>query len=81
MEPDRNQLKLLTPDELERLQVEACKRWAPTPEVEPVQVAEAKAELDLRQEGLAFHSTGALGASALWDQSTPNSHCSAKVYA
>src|ERR1700751_330457 len=48
MEPDRNQLKLLTPEELERLSVEARKLWAPAPYIEPLQVADAEAELDLR---------------------------------
>jgi hypothetical protein len=31
--------------------------------------------------GLRDCSAGALGASALWDQSTPNSHSSTNVYA
>jgi hypothetical protein len=58
MEPDRKderQLKSLTTDELKRLWVEACKSWAPTPDIEPLEVADVEAELDFRQEGLPFH--------------------------
>jgi hypothetical protein len=58
MEPDRKderQLKSLTTDELKRLWVEACKSWAPTPDIEPPEVADVEAELDFRQEGLPFH--------------------------
>ena len=52
---DERQLKSLTTDELKRLWVEACKSWAPTSDVEPLDVADVEAELDLRQEGLPFH--------------------------
>jgi hypothetical protein len=52
---DERQLKLLTTDELKRLWVEACKSWAPTSDVEPLDVADVEAELDLRHEGLPFH--------------------------
>ena len=58
MEPDRKderQLKSLTTDELKRLWVEACKGWAPTPDIEPLEVADVEAELNLRKEGLPFH--------------------------
>jgi hypothetical protein len=58
MEPDRKderQLKSLTTDELKRMWVEACKSWAPTSDIEPLEVADVEAELDLRKEGLPFH--------------------------
>ena len=58
MEPDRKderQLKSLTTDELKRLWVEACKSWAPAPDIEPLEVGDVEAELDLRREGLPFH--------------------------
>ena len=52
---DERQLKSLTTDELKRLWVEACKSWAPAPDIEPLEVADVEAELDFRQEGLPFH--------------------------
>ena len=52
---DERQRKSLTTDELKRLWVEACKSWAPTSDVEPLDVADVEAELDLRLEGLPFH--------------------------
>jgi hypothetical protein len=52
---DERQLKSLTTDELKRLWVEARKRWAPTPDIGPLEVADVEAELDLRKEGLPFH--------------------------
>ena len=52
---DERQLKSLTTDALKRLWVEACKSWAPNSDVEPLDVADVEAELDLRQEGLPFH--------------------------
>jgi hypothetical protein len=58
MEPDRKyerQLKTLTTGELKRLWVEACKSWTPTSDIEPLDVADVEAELDLRKEGLPFH--------------------------
>jgi hypothetical protein len=58
MEPDLKdelQLKSLTTNELKRLWVEACKSWARAPDIEPLEVADVEAELDLRREGLPFH--------------------------
>ena len=58
MEPDlkaERQLKSLTTDELKRLWVKACKSWAPTPDIAPLDVADVETELDLRKEGLPFH--------------------------
>jgi hypothetical protein len=58
MEPDlkdERQLKSLTTDELKRLWVEACKSWAPTPDIGPLEVADVEADLDLRKEGVPFH--------------------------
>jgi hypothetical protein len=52
---DERQLKSLTTDELKRLWVEACKRWAPTSDIETPEVADVEAELDLRKQGLPFH--------------------------
>ena len=52
---DKRQLKSLTTDELKRLWVEACKSWAPSPDIEPLEAADVEAELDFRQEGLPFH--------------------------
>src|SRR5215469_15471676 len=57
MEPDSKdelQLKSLTTDELKRLWVEACKSWAPTPDIEPLEVADVEAELDFPTRGSAF---------------------------
>jgi hypothetical protein len=45
----------LTTDELKRLWVEVCKSWASAPDIEPLEVADVEAELDLRKEGLPFH--------------------------
>src|ERR1700751_3358372 len=58
MEPDlkdERRLKSLATDELKRLWVEACKSWAPAPDVEPLEVADGSgARLSTR--GFAFSS-------------------------
>jgi hypothetical protein len=52
---DRRGLESLTADELKQLWVEACKSWTANSDVEPAGIEELEAELDFRNEGLAFH--------------------------
>lgn len=52
---DEGKLKFLTTQELKQLWIEACKRWAATPDREAPNIAAVEEELDRRNEGLQFH--------------------------